>query len=141
MNTIQEQKRVKIAKALGAKFYYQIMPSGSKMLIVRWPNDGIGWSKGYAEKCHEASDQDLDGVCLHGYVPDYFNDLNAMHKAEDTLDYDQASGFDDELSDLVKLENDAAQLPRPWRFAVTHASAELRAESLGRALALWRAGQ
>ncbi len=70
-------------------------------------------------------------------MPDYFNDLNAMHAVEAKLDYDQAGSFDDELCDLVKTENDSAEYPMPWRFAVTHATAEQRAEAFGRSLLLW----
>ncbi len=68
---------------------------------------------------------------------DYTGDLNAMHEAEELLDYDQCLSFEDELCDVTKKENDAAEIPPPWRFSVAHATAAQRAEALLRTIGKW----
>jgi hypothetical protein len=62
-------------------------------------------------------------------IPDYCNDLNAMHEAEKTLNFEQAEFFEDELCDVAKKENDVLENPLPWRFSVCHATARQRAEA------------
>lgn len=73
-----------------------------------------------------------------GLIPDYLNDLNAMHEAMSVLDYDQADEFDDHLCDICKRANDMEDNPTPWRFAVTNATAAQRAEAFLRTLNLWK---
>ncbi len=54
----QEEKRIKIAEACG---WQQVDQRGGEPFA--WKNPSIGLGNG-------------------GYLPDYFNDLNAMHEAE-----------------------------------------------------------
>lgn len=59
--------------------------------------------------------------------PDYLNDLNAMHEAEKTLDYDQRSAFVVRLS--VMMNNG---------FEFCHATAAQRAEAFLRTIGKWQ---
>jgi hypothetical protein len=70
-------------------------------------------------------------------IPDYCNDLNAMHEAEATLDFEQAELFEDELCDVTFKNNDGLENPLPCRFSVCHATAKQRAEAFLRTLNLW----
>jgi hypothetical protein len=58
-----------------------------------------------------------------GFMPDYLNDLNAMHEAEKVLTYDQ---FDDYYIELAK------RMVRPF-----HATASQRAEAFLRTIGKW----
>jgi hypothetical protein len=62
-------------------------------------------------------------------IPNYCKDLNAMHEAEKTLNFEQSEFFEDELCDVAKKENDVLENPLPWRFSVCHATALQRAEA------------
>ena len=42
-----------------------------------------------------------DGVEICGYIPDYINDLNAMHEAEETLDRGQRQAFIRNLEEIA----------------------------------------
>lgn len=84
-----------------------------------------------------------DGVCLCGtkdgpsinyprdyeFIPDYLNDLNAMHEAERALAEDQLREYSDWLLVIVV----AAGKPSGW----FNATAEQRAEAFLRTLNLW----
>jgi hypothetical protein len=70
-------------------------------------------------------------------IPDYCNDLNAMHEAEKTLNFEQAEFFEDELCDVAKKENDVLENPLPWRFSVCHANARKRAEAFLKTIGKW----
>jgi hypothetical protein len=70
-------------------------------------------------------------------LPNYPNDLNAMHEAVSVFDYDQADEFDDHLCEICKRANDLADNPTPWRFAVTNATAEQRSEAFLRVFGKW----
>ena len=63
---------------------------------------------------------------MHGQteVPDYLNDLNAMHEAEKMLDFNQLRDMEDSVS---------------FRFAVLpfHSTAAQRAEAFLRTLDKW----
>ena len=61
-------------------------------------------------------------------TPDYLNDLNAMHDAEETLDYNQMNRYQNiELSRFVHTET-------TW---ICSATAAERAEAFLRTLDLW----
>ena len=70
-------------------------------------------------------------------IPDYCNDLNAMHKAEATLDFEQAELFEDELCDVTFKNNDGLENPLPCRFSVCHATARQRAEAFLKTIGKW----
>jgi hypothetical protein len=71
-------------------------------------------------------------------IPDYLNDLNAMHDAVSIFDYDQADEFEDHLCDICKRLNDEKENPAPWRFAVVNATASQRAEAFLRTIGKWK---
>ena len=71
-------------------------------------------------------------------IPDYLNDLNAMHEAVSIFDYDQADEFEDHLCDICKRLNDEKENPAPWRFAVVNATASQRAEAFLRTIGKWK---
>lgn len=60
-------------------------------------------------------------------IPDYFNDLNAMHEAEKVLTNNQRGDYSIKLQTITGGE---------W-FLCYHATAAQRAEALGRTLNLW----
>lgn len=62
-------------------------------------------------------------------IPDYCTDLNAMHKAEKVLTYEQCAFFRTHLRE--RIENHAASL------FVWHATARQRAEAFLRTLGKW----
>ena len=73
-------------------------------------------------------------------LPDYLNDLNAMHEAEKVLSVDGVRSFNRELTSIVS-NTKAARLSRGESNAVCyewHATAAQRAEALLRTLNLWR---
>lgn len=70
-------------------------------------------------------------------LPDYCNDLNAMHEAIRIFDYEDAERFADYLCDICEQSNRQKDNPEPWKFAVTNAAANLRAEAFLRALGKW----
>jgi hypothetical protein len=70
------------------------------------------------------------------YVPDYLNDLNAMHEAEKVLTYEQAEEFVEQLY-LADQKNNLAENPPPWRFNVASATAIQRAEAFLRTVGKW----
>ncbi len=78
-----------------------------------------------------------NGAELRPGLPDYVNDLNAMHEAEKVLDYQQAEDFGDMMYNLCADENSEQDNPFPWRFAVIHATARQRAEAFLRTLDKW----
>lgn len=104
----QEQKRIKIAEA-------------------------CGWKRGiegfyFKEGCIAA-----DGLSLHteDELPDYFNDLNAMHEAEKILHRDQCEQYDNALHEQ---SSEGEWLSSSWAW---NASEAQRAEAFGKALGLW----
>ena len=69
-----------------------------------------------------------DGRHLCGYYPDYLNDLNAMHDAEKTLDYNQMNRYQNiELSRFMHTGT-------TW---ICSATAAQRAEAFLKTLNLW----
>ena len=71
-----------------------------------------------------------------GNLPDYLNDLNAMHEAEETLQESQRGTYSDELYDLA-VEH---QLKTgKWRYLSM--TAAQRAEARLRTIGKWEAGK
>lgn len=71
-------------------------------------------------------------------IPDYLNDLNAVHELEEKLTFEQAEQFEDELCHIVVKCNEQQKKQAPWRFAVAHATAAQRCEALLKTLNLWK---
>lgn len=65
-------------------------------------------------------------------VPDYLNDLNAMHEAEKVLKVEQHFTFQVELARVINT------ITYPLNFALLHATAAQRAEAFLRTLNLWK---
>lgn len=77
---------------------------------------------------------DCEAACFDG-LPDYLNDLNAMHEAEKLiLNYDAGSHgrYIDHLIDVCGKRKDET-----WHLAIFHATASQRAEAFLRTLNLW----
>lgn len=64
-------------------------------------------------------------------LPDYLNDLNAMHEAEKLLKSEQHFTFQVELARVINTTT------YPLNFALLHATATQRAEAFLRTLNLW----
>jgi hypothetical protein len=71
-------------------------------------------------------------------LPDYCNDLNAMHEAEKVFTYEEAEQFEDELCNICDMENRHKEYPLPFRFAVAHATSRQRAEAFLRTIDKWK---
>ena len=69
-------------------------------------------------------------------LPNYTQDLNAMHEAEKVLTYEQAEEFVEQLY-LADQKNNLAENPPPWRFNVASATAAQRAEAFLKAIGKW----
>ena len=107
----QEQKRILIAEACG----YEERGGGP---------EGIYYT-------HD----DRDGEFLVDNLPDYFNDLNAMHEAEKMILKNADTGYvyDCELNiEVGAFEDGVVNYMKLW-----HATAAQRAEAFGRTLELW----
>jgi hypothetical protein len=74
-----------------------------------------------------------DGRHLCGYYPDYLNDLNAMHEAEDTI-RDNSWAWLTYMSQLNRIPS----LEDEWLLAAVHATAAQRAEAFLKTLELWK---
>lgn len=68
-------------------------------------------------------------------LPNYLNDLNAMARAEETLNHDQWESYEPLLADIVFASRDFTQ---PWVGSISHATAIERAEAFLRTLNLWK---
>jgi hypothetical protein len=77
------------------------------------------------ERAWSSHDGVMNDKPISYYLPDYLNDLNAMHEAEKVLDYNQLREMEDSVS---------------FQFAVYpfHATAPQRAEAFLRTLELWK---
>lgn len=109
----QEEKRIKIAEACGWKDFHNHLSFScgtppTKSIFYR-PIVG------------------LVGEASHCILPDYFNDLNAMHEAEGVLTENQLRCYGWILLEIVSKDN---------RY-IACATAAQRAEAFGLTLNLW----
>jgi cell division septum initiation protein DivIVA len=74
-------------------------------------------------------------------VPDYLNDLNAMHEAEKVLKWEQRKQYHDLLADITGFSYCEADTQEEtyldWNCRICHATAEQRAEALLKTMGLW----
>ena len=70
-------------------------------------------------------------------IPNYCNDLNAMHEAEKLFNYEQCEAFSNNVADIVHAANREKDYSFPWHFARIHATARQRAEAFLRTVGLW----
>ena len=94
--------------------------------------EACGWKLVTDNPCYEPYWENPTGnmiaVSCGMRLPDYLNDLNAMHKAEKTLDYNQMNRYQNiELSRFVHTGT-------TW---ICSATAAQRAEAFLRTLNLW----
>ena len=78
---------------------------------------------------HEGDDITVGIRSDDGWIPDYLNDLNAMHEAETVLTGDQQHDYE---CHLLRMDYP------DWEIKVTHATANQRAEAFLRTLGLWQ---
>jgi len=115
----QEQKQIKLAEVAGWKVHPK------DRFIVIPPNS-------------PHSVQPLSTI------PDYFNDLNAVHELEkmllpDDAYYSQRNFYSSELGRMTGNDNSQGWKPlsNDACFNILHATAAQRAEALGKILKLW----
>ena len=65
-------------------------------------------------------------------IPDYLNDLNAMHEAENILTHQESKLFEEKLFSLRESE-----VMHRGNFALVHATAAQRAEAFLRTIGKW----
>lgn len=123
----QDEKRIKIAEACGAK------------IITRefYMADGIRFGKKWARNGNEKTPCAYPGGGFFGYgwnedaclsqLPDYFNDLNAMHEAEKFISDTERVRYGRWLHDICATSN-------TWPIS---AEPHQRAEAFGLTLNLW----
>lgn len=87
------------------------------------PYIGMAWEQGTPEnwRTHQSA--------RFHTLPDYLNDLNAMHEAEKVLDLGQRTSF---IRDLVRLLGVTSA-----EFRFVHATAAQRAEAFLRTISRW----
>lgn len=112
-----EAQRIAIAEACGATCGYRPTTIGPK-LWIHAPASPF-WDKYRVTRPEEEFGSH--------YLPDYLNDLNAMHEAEKVLTDAQESEFRGNLVEVCGSLADAL-----------HATASQRAEAFLRTLGLWR---
>lgn len=107
-----EQQRIAIAQACGWTLATR---------QVFWRKDEVHWHS----------------PALRGHyskLPDYLNDLNAMHEAEKILTDEQRRAF----AHIVRAHLRDAPFEQDWNFCCIHAAAAQRAEAFLRTLSLWK---
>jgi hypothetical protein len=110
-----EEQRIAIAEACG--FTYDSINEA-------WYKDGY-----YYFNC---------GDGLHfKQLPDYLNDLNAIHEAEKTLEADQAIDYVRQLIDLVCPDTYGVSNLYESTYAVLHATSAQRAEAFLKTIGKW----
>ena len=126
-----EKQRIAIAMACGHTFEWQgdtgslwVVAPNRLILDVRFPN------KHSREETLNDSGQSL---------PDYLNDLNAMHLAESVLTYDQTETYQNGLANMVRGQpfEGYCHWSDIGSVFVAHASAPQRAEAFLKTLSLW----
>lgn len=136
MSLTQEEKRIKIAEACGWRW-------------MENPTTGIGgyWETGdIGTPNYQRGDWGSRELAVG--LPDYFNDLNAMHEAEKMLLTGRAIEFVKQLSRILGVDENSISA---WElhctqsydrkcyavFSFTHATDKQRAEAFGMTLSLW----
>ena len=115
-----EQQRIAIAEACGWK-----LKSNGLSPMWSWQNESlIHRIKWVAHKV----------MASQGVLPDYLNDLNAMHDAENVLTDDQWPIYRDEIR-LVVLG--PIRTVSGWCKSDIHATASQRAEAFLRTIGKW----
>ena len=120
----KEQKRIKIAEALGWKRHKMGYnpKDGGAVFETFWTRPGI--------KIEDLTTDDIAGAEGFIGVPNYFGDLNAAHEMEKSLKEEQYSPYHYILVYNICVKPDS---PRPLS-----ARADQRSEAFGLTLGLWK---
>ena len=84
--------------------------------------------------CHSVTVE--DGLKRAKPIPDYLNDLNAMHEAEKVLGADDKKKFASRLFDIVLFQREGLDQLDGWYLHV-HSTAKQRAEAFLRTIGKW----
>jgi len=116
----QEQKRIKLAEADGWK-------------RIAFYDDGMSYyQNAKGERASFPASQ--DGVLL----PDYFNDLNAVHELEKLITYHQSHAYMQNLHETMSPGTKVGDVQLTCdMFPFVSASAARKAEAIGKTLNLW----
>lgn len=115
-----ESQQIAIAEACGFKIT-RIEYDGDGKIYRVWAVTPDSWT----------------GKDVRPWLPDYLNDLNAMHEAEKILDYEEAEQY---VSDLQAITINAELFmdnPPPSNFACLTAKAAQRAEAFLKTINKW----
>lgn len=138
-----EEQRIAIALNLNWRFVKQV---GMSPHNLWWLEPPVQWQK-YTEAFQQSNvtisrPKDWSGNIFGGSLPDYLNDLNAMHEAENTLliDSAQMARFGSWLCLLVLHQTAAPDitLANSKLMLVAHATAAQRAEAFLTAIGKWK---
>lgn len=122
----QEEKRIKLAESAGWTIINDFIAPDL---------NGIGKTIGNAKIPPGQLLSEMDWFeqadLFNNELPDYFNDLNAVHELEEELDDSQKMLY------VAKLSQILSPSKFPQSFRILHATAEQRCEALGLTLNLW----
>ena len=123
-----EAQRIAIAEACGWTWMRWGNPPDETNRFMAPPGRGAKGSMIQCERPTHGRPINLNDI------PDYLNDLNAMHEAEKTLDFRDRRKFAEKLSAITETERGDH-----WddALALCHATAKQRAEAFLRAKGLW----
>lgn len=131
-NTMKPEEQNKaIAEACGASFW-MVHVGSAPFLEVRWKDKPMGLSAGYAAASREIEPWELLKTPLHGYIPDYLSDLNAMVSALDALPYEKQAIYMHILCFKVMMKSEGVS-----DYEKHTATAAQRAEAFLRTLNIW----
>jgi len=118
-----EKQRIAIAEACGWKWAKWGEPPGEANRFLLPPSFEYKGSMLPCEKPSHGTPVSLTDI------PDYLNDLNAMHEAEKVLTVRQSKDYWDELASMVPRNQ--------GMFGVLHTSASFRAAAFLRTIGKW----
>ncbi len=104
--------------------------------------EACGWKRRDYVNCHGVTVQDWvkENEVIYGTenLPDYLNDLNAMHEAEKVLNREQIHKYLDELEHLVARDQKFLPTVAWLNWLSLHATAVQRAEAFLKTLGIWK---
>lgn len=133
----QEQKRIKLAEAEGRKWYVHLVEGAESAhpghRFLAFPGEWMAFIRVREADMSEPIADIFDRLRL----PDYFNDLNAVHELWASLPRGTRLMVVHHLAKMIKLpkgnQNETGELEE----ALFSASAAQRAEAIGKTLNLW----
>lgn len=138
MNKLEQQ--ITIEESVG------LVERGGGPLGIYWQNNFGNGDRQYLEP-EEASKVYLHLPCIEDGIayyplPDYLNDLNAMHEVERGLDDDLDCKYVNNLAEIVRPEyrdsDDMFYKSSTWTLRLVTASAAQRAEAYLRTIGKWK---